>query len=209
MATKHNRLVVQLRRHLGTVCAAIAGAALALGLAAPSAAEPTGAAPTLPAFVPHPSDWSPNYTVFPYNLWQVRVTPEQIDAQRESCQWFNSQYATLMSQIVGFQHFLGDQHDYWTAPGVQAAGDAVRANVDQSAAFLDPRAHTLYITNYPDQSQYSPLYNGDSIYHLWYQLTQISDKIAKQQPAGVINANIATANVYGNTIRDSGVCNGA
>jgi hypothetical protein len=209
VATKHNRLVVQLCRHLGTVCAAIAGAALALGLAAPSAAEPTGAAPTLPAFVPHPSDWSPNYTVFPYNLWQVRVTPEQIDAQRESCQWFNAQYATLMSQIVGFQHFLGDQHDYWTAPGVQAAGDAVRANVDQSAAFLDPRAHTLYITNYPDQSQYSPLYNGDSIYHLWYQLTQISDKIAKQQPAGVINANIATANVYGNTIRDSGVCNGA
>ena len=207
--SKQNRGVVQIRRHLRTACAAFVGATLTLGLAAPATAEPNGTAPSLPAFVPQPSDWSPNYTVFPYNLWQVRVTPEQIDAQRESCQWFNAQYGTLMSQIAGFQDFLGAQHDYWTAPGVQAAGNAVRANVDQSAAFLDPRAHTLYITNYPDQSQYSPLYNGDSIYHLWYQLTQISDKIAKQQPAGVINANIATANVYGNVIRDSGVCNGA
>ena len=85
----------------------------------------------------------------------------------------------------------------------------VKANLDQSAAFLDPRVHTLYITNYPDQSQYSPLYNGDSFYHLWYQLTQISEKIAKQRPAGQINANIATMNVYGSVIRDSGVCNGA
>lgn len=210
MAATHNRGVTRTWR-LGrrTALAAFVGTTLALGLAAPATAEPSGTAPSLPAFVPHPSDWSPNYTVFPYNLWQVRVTPEQVDAQRESCQWFNAQYGTLMSQIVGFQNFLGGQHDYWTAPGVQAAGDAVKANVDQSAAFLDPRAHTLYITNYPDQSQYSPLYNGDSIYHLWYQLTQISDKIAKQQPSGVINANIATANVYGNVIRDSGVCNGA
>ncbi|WP_448403775.1 hypothetical protein [Mycolicibacterium fortuitum] len=201
--------MVQTRRHLHSACAAVAGAFFVLASAVPATAEPNGTAPSLPAFAPHPSDWAPNYTVFPYNLWQVRVTPEQIDAQRESCQWFNAQYGTLMSQIVGFQNFLGAQHDYWTAPGVQAAGDAVRANVDQSASFLDPRAHTLYITNYPDQSQYSPLYNGDSIYHLWYQLTQISDKIAKQQPSGVINANIATANVYGNVIRDSGVCNGA
>lgn len=211
MAATHNRGVTRTwRLGLRTALTAFVGTTLALGLAAPATAEPSGGtAPSLPAFVPHPSDWSPNYTVFPYNLWQVRVTPEQVDAQRESCQWFNAQYGTLMSQIVGFQNFLGGQHDYWTAPGVQAAGDAVKANVDQSAAFLDPRAHTLYITNYPDQSQYSPLYNGDSIYHLWYQLTQISDKIAKQQPSGVINANIATANVYGNVIRDSGVCNGA
>ncbi|MGI9124287.1 MAG: hypothetical protein ACR2JM_05985, partial [Mycobacterium sp.] len=82
-------------------------------------------------------------------------------------------------------------------------------NLDQSAAFLDPRVHTLYITNYPDQSQYSPLYNGDSFYHLWYQFTQIADKIARHAPSGQINANNATMNVYGNVIRESGVCNGA
>jgi hypothetical protein len=165
--------------------------------------------PSLPVFVPYPSDWSPNYTVYPYNLWQNRVTPEQLTAQRESCQWFNAQYDTLMSSILGFQRYLGERHDVWSATGVQAAANVVIANIDQSAAFLDPRAHTLYITNYPDQSQYSPLYNGDSIYRLWFQLTQISDKMKQALPSGVINANIATANVYGRTIRDSGVCDGA
>ena len=102
-----------------------------------------------------------------------------------------------MSQVFGFQHFLGDRHDAWTEAGVQANADAVVANLDQSAAFLDPRAHTLFIINYPDQSEYSPLYNGDSIYHLWYQLTQISDKVKRKMPSVQINANIATANVYG------------
>jgi hypothetical protein len=195
------------RRH----AAAVLTVAVLLTAAAPglAAAEPDPAPATLPKFVPHPSNWMPYYTVFPYNLWQIRVTPEQIDAEREACQWLNAQYGTLMSQVVGFQHFLGDQHDNWAAPGVQPAADIVAANLDQSGAFLDPRAHTLFITNYPDQSQYSPLYQGDSIYRLWFQLTQIRDKLRHRQPSGIINANIATANVYGTVITDSTVCNGA
>lgn len=164
---------------------------------------------TLPVFVPHPSDWTPDHTPYPYNLWQNRVTPEQVAAQRDSCQWFNAQYESLHDQIYGFQGFLADRHDVWSAPGVQGLANVVQANIDQSAAFLDPRAHTLFVVNYPDQSEYSPLYNGDSIYHLWYQLIQISDKMVRQLPSGVINANIATMHVYGNVIRDSGVCNGA
>lgn len=179
--------------------------AAALSVTAAADAEPD----RLPVFVPHPSDWSPDYTVFPYNLWQLRVTPEQITAERDSCQWFNAQYDTVMNQALGFQHFLGDRHDDWSVPGVRAFADTLVANLDQSAAFLDPRAHTLYITNYPDQSQYSPLFHGDSIYHLWYQLTQISDKTKRKLPSGQINANIATLGVYGNAIRDSHVCDGA
>ena len=93
--------------------------------------------------------------------------------------------------------------------GVQAAATTVRTNLDQSAAFLDPRVHTLYIVNYPDQSQYSPLYHGDSIYRLWFQLTQIRDKLRHRQQSGIINANIATANAYGTVITDSTVCKGA
>ena len=151
--------------------------------------------------------WSPNYTVFPYNLWQNRVTPEMVTAQGEACHWFNTQYNALSGQVVGFQQALHDSYDVWAQ--VQGAGDALRSNLDQATAFLDPRVHTLYITNYPDQSQYSPLYNGDSFYHLWYQLTQIGDRIARQRPSGEINANTATMNVYGTVIRDSGVCNGA
>lgn len=164
---------------------------------------------SLPVFVPHPSDWAPDTSVYPYNLWQGRTNDEQVTALRDSCQWFNAQYDTLMSSVYGFQNYLRDHHDVWAASGSETVGTVVTANLDQSAAFLDPRVHALYITNYPDQSQYSPLYNGDSFYHLWFQFTQISDKIKQQLPSGVINANIATANVYGNTIRDSGICDGA
>ncbi|SBS76996.1 conserved exported hypothetical protein [uncultured Mycobacterium sp.] len=166
-------------------------------------------APSLPPFIPYASGWQPNTVVYPYNLWQNRVTPEQVTAMRESCQWLNAQYDTLMSQVFGFQHFLDQRHDVWTAPGVQPAADAVIANLDQSAAFLDPRGHTLFIVNYPDQSEYSPVYNGDSMFHLWYQLSQISDNMTHQLPSGQLNAHIATANVYGTTIRDSQVCAGA
>ena len=191
-----------------TLClTAAATVVLAAGL--PLAPADADAAPSLPVFTPHPSDWSPDYVTFPYNLWQNRVTPEQVIAQRDSCQWFNAQYDTLIIQAKGFRDALDSAHDVWTAPGVQAAADVLAANLDQSAAFLDPRAHTLFITNYPDQSEYSPLYNGDSIFHLWYQLTQISDKIKRQLPSGQIHANVVTAEVYGNVIRYSGVCNGA
>ena len=182
-------------------CAAVAVAAT---LAGPAHADD---AASLPVFVPHPSGWSPNYTVFPYNLWQSRVTPQMVDAERDACQWFNAQYDALSAQSWGFQNALHDNFDAWD--GVQGAANVLKANIDQSAAFLDPRAHTLYITNYPDQSQYSPLFHGDSFYRLWFQLTQISDKIAQRLPSGVINANNATMKVYGDAIRKSGVCNGA
>ncbi|MBO0679195.1 hypothetical protein JRC04_17155 [Mycolicibacterium sp. S2-37] len=194
------------------VAVILAGLALAPPIGLPvAAAEPDQqpGTPSLPVFVPYPSNWQPNYTVFPYNLWQNRVTPEQLTAQRESCQWINAQYDVLMSQALGFQRFLGDRRDDWSAPGVREAAGVVAANLDQSAAFLQPRADTLYIVNYPDQSEYSPLFHGDSIYRLWYQLTQISDKIKREVPAGQINANVATAHVYGGAIRGSGVCNGA
>lgn len=180
-------------------------------VAVPAAGAETGSegAPSLPVFEPYPSAWTPDYSPFPYNLWQSRVTPAQIAAEREACQWFNAQYDQLIAQAFGFQHFLGDRDDDWSAPGVEPAAATVAANLDQSAAFLEPRAHTLFVTNYPDQSQYSPLFHGDSIYRLWFQFTQISDKIKRRLPSGQINANTATANVYGTAIRDSGVCAGA
>lgn len=189
------------------ICAVLACSVVGFGLLpAATAGADDG---RLPVFAPSPSDWAPNYSVYPYNLWQGRVTPEQVNAQRDACQWFNAQYDTLRSQIFGLQNYLGDRGDDWSAGGVAGLAGVVKSNVDQSAAFLDPRVHTLYIVNYPDRSEYSPLYNGDSFYHLWYQFTQISDKIARQLPAGQINANIATMNVYGGVIRDSGVCDGA
>ncbi|WP_431237447.1 hypothetical protein ACQ86B_22260 [Mycolicibacterium aichiense] len=186
----------------------LAATLIAAALTAPIA-NADNPPPSLPQFVPHESDWQPNTVVYPYNLWQNRVTPEQVTAMRDSCQWFIAQYDPLMSQTAGLQHFLDGQHDNWQAPGIQQAATTVEANLDQSAAFLDPRAHTLFIVNYPDQSEYSPVYNGDSMFHLWYQFTQISDNMKQRLPSGQLNAHIATASVYGTTIRDSGVCAGA
>jgi hypothetical protein len=105
--------------------------------------------PSLPVFTLHASDWQPNTAVYPYNLWQTRVTPDQVTAMRDSCQWFNTQYDPLMSQVFGFQHFLDNAHDVWQAPGVQQAADTIIANLDQSAAFLDLRAHTLFHRQLP------------------------------------------------------------
>lgn len=192
---------------LGRAAAVLAAAAI-LASAAPANAD-DAAVPALPGFVPHPSNWAPNYTAYPFNLWQSRVTPEQITAERDACQWFNAQYGTLRDQVYGLQRALGDRSDDWTAPGIGPLAASTKANIDQSAAFLEPRARALYIVNYPDRSEYSPLFHGDSFHFLWFQLTQISDKIARQLPSGQINANIATMNVYGSAIGDSGVCGGA
>ena len=60
------------------------------------------------------------------------------------CHWFNTQYDALSGQAFGFRQALHDSYDVWSE--VQGAGDVLRANLDQSAAFLDPRVHTLYIT---------------------------------------------------------------
>lgn len=190
-------MVAEWSRALRRAAVGVACAVAAVGAPALSHADDVAPGP----------GWAPNYTVFPYNLWQNRVTPEMVTAQGEACHWFNTRYDGLSAQIFGFQNALHDTYDVWA--DVQGAGDALRADIDRATAFLDPRVHTLYVTNYPDQSQYSPLYNGDSFYHLWFQLTQISDKLARRMPSGVINANTATMRVYGDTIRNSGVCNGA
>lgn len=110
--------------------------------AAPAAADDYNG--LLPVFVPYASGWAPNYSVHPYGLWASRVTPEQIVAERDSCQWFNAQYDTLRTQVFGFQNYLADRTDDWSAGGVPGLAGVVKANLDQSAAFLDPRVHTLF-----------------------------------------------------------------
>ncbi|MCV7193543.1 hypothetical protein [Mycolicibacterium brumae] len=199
-------MVVNWKNGLRRIGIAVTAALVSAGaLAIPANAETA----SLPPFQPYPSDWQPRTDVWPNSNWANRVTPEMRTAMRESCQWFNAQDRILIDGMWGFKDFLGSQRDVWSAPGVETAAGIVKANTDQSATFLEPRVRTLYIINYPDQSEYSPLEHGDSLYHLWYQLTQISDKISKKLPSGQINANMATANFYSDLIRNSGVCNGA
>ncbi len=164
--------------------------------------------PPLPVFTPGPTDWSPNFEIWPYNTFTYQVTPEMISGMSDSCQWFNAQFDPLMGQINDFNRNLGDKHDDYSAGGVQRQANAVVANIDQSTAFLAPRVKPLTITNTPNNfGPYSPIYGGEPITSVTFQLTRIGESMRKQDPAGVTRANIVAATGWGNALRDSGACN--
>jgi hypothetical protein len=105
-------------------------------LSGQAAADPAQPPPPLPAFTPAPSDWSPNFQIWPYNTFTARVTPEMVSGMSDSCQWFTSQFDPLMGQINDFNRYLGDQHDDYSIASVQGNARTVVANIDQSTAFL-------------------------------------------------------------------------
>ncbi|WP_459953333.1 hypothetical protein [Mycobacterium avium] len=188
----------------------LAGAALAAAvvLSGHAHADPGQPPPPLPLFTPSPSDWSPNFDIWPYNTFTSRVTPEMISGMSDSCQWFKSQFDPLMRQINDLNAYLGDQHDDYAAAAVQRNADAVVGNIDRSTAFLTPRVKPLIITNQPDNfGPYSPVYGGESMTHLAFQLSRISDSIKRKDPSGVTHANIVSATGWANALRDSGACN--
>jgi hypothetical protein len=194
-----------------------AGSGLArAGLALATAVVPSGRCyadsgqppPPLPVFTPAPSNWSPNFEIWPYNTFRYRVTPEMVGGMSDSCRWFTSQFDPLMGQINDFNRDLGDQHDDYSVGGAQRHANAVVSNIDRSTAFLAPRVKPLIITNQPDNfGPYSPIYGGDSMTHLAFQLSRISDSIRGKDPSGVTHANIVSAIGWANALRDSGACN--
>lgn len=164
--------------------------------------------PPLPVFTPGPTDWSPNFEIWPYSTFTSQVTPEMISGMSDSCQWFNAQFDPLMGQINDFNNHLANTHDDYSASGVQGQANAVAANIDQSTAFLAPRVRPLTIENTLNNfGPYSPIYGGEPITSVTFQLTRISDGIQARQTAGVIHANIAAASRWGNALRDLGACN--
>jgi hypothetical protein len=201
-------ILARLRRTAGGIACAGPALAAAIALSGPACADPGQPPPPLPAFTPAPSDWSPNFDIWPYNTFTSRVTPEMIGAMSDSCQWFTSQFDPLMGQINDFNRYLGDQHDDYAAGGVQRNANAVVTNIDRSTAFLGPRVKPLIITNEPDNfGPYSPIYGGESMTHLTFQLSRISDSIKRKDPSGVTHANIVSATGWANALRDSGACN--
>lgn len=117
---------------------ACAGPALAVAvvLSGHAHADPGQPPPPLPVFTPAPSDWSPNFDIWPYNTFTSRVTPEMIGGMSDSCQWVRSQSDPLMGQINDFNRYLSDQHDDYATGAVQRNADAVVTNIDRSTAFL-------------------------------------------------------------------------
>ncbi|KLO39366.1 hypothetical protein ABW17_20235 [Mycobacterium nebraskense] len=183
----------------------LAGAVM---LAAHSNADPDQPPPPLPVFNAAPSDWSPNFETWPYNTFTYQVIPEMVQDMAEACQWFNARFDALMGQIHDFNRALGDRHDDYSAAGAQRHADAVVVNIDQSTAFLAPRVKPLIITNKPDNfGPYSPLYGGESLTNVAFQLSRISDSIKRKDPSGVTHANIVAGTGWANALRDSGACN--
>jgi hypothetical protein len=189
---------------------ACAGPALAVAvvLSGHAHADPGQPPPPLPVFTPAPSDWSPNFDIWPYNTFTSRVTPEMIGGMSDSCQWVRSQSDPLMGQINDFNRYLSDQHDDYATGAVQRNADAVVTNIDRSTAFLGPRVKPLIITNQPDNfGPYSPIYGGEPLTHLTFQLSRISDSIKRKEPSGVTHANIVSATGWATALRESGACN--
>jgi hypothetical protein len=197
-----------MRRYCGIFLVIVAMLASAMVvLIAPANAGPTvdDIAPPLPVIVPTPTDWQPIFP-FPYDQTRGSVTDADITAEREMCQWYNAQYETLMTQIDRFNNNLIRDNGDYNAGANQQLADAVTANIDQSEAFLAPRAQALTQTQDHAGNVYFPLYQGESFHLLWQHLSNVSAGIKGHQPAWFVGPSVQRVMRWGSRINRSHVC---
>ncbi|WP_308012954.1 hypothetical protein [Mycobacterium intracellulare] len=176
-------------------------------LEGPVAADPTvdEIAPPLPVIVPTPSSWQPKFP-FPYDQTKGSVTPADINAEREMCQWYTAQYETLLTQIDRFDNTLAADNGDYNAGGNQMLADAVTANVQQSVDFLAPRAQSLTQSQDFAGDGYFPLYEGKSFYLMWQLLSNVAAGIRGRQPAWFYGPSVQRVMRWGTRIQRSHVC---
>lgn len=201
--------VSALRCRTGVVaaCAAMAAAAV-LSLTGLAAADPAGndaPPPLLPVVTPIPTNWQPRFP-FPYDQTRDKVTAADITAAGEMCQWYNAQYDQLIHQVETFNLNLIGENGNWNAPGINEQADAVVANLNESLDFLTPRAQALTITQDSSNDQYFPLFQGESFYRLWQQLSNVRDGLRGRQPAWFTGPSFQHAQRFGSKIHRSHVC---
>jgi hypothetical protein len=166
--------------------------------------EDAPAAP-LPLITPTPSNWEPQFP-FPYDHMRDKVTPADITAMGEMCQWYNAQYDELNRQIDRFNVNLIKANGNYSTPGITQQADAVTANLDRSLEFLTPRANALTISRDYVGDLYFPVYQGESFYRLWQQLSNVRDGIKGRQPAWFTGPSFQHAMRFGSKIHRSHVC---
>lgn len=174
---------------------------------APANAEPTveEIAPPLPVIVPVVNGWQPKFP-FPYDQTRNEVTGADITAEGEMCQWYTAQYDSLIAQIERFDDSLSRANGDYGVAGNQQIADAVLANLDQSLAYLTPRAQALTMSQNYLGDQYFPMYQGETFYWLWQQLSNVSAGIHGHQPAWFVGPSLQRAKRWGSRIHRSGVC---
>jgi hypothetical protein len=194
---------------IGCMVIALSGSVTPAGQAtADPAPDPVGQEPPPPRFavvVPTPSDWQPKFP-FPYDQSRRHVTDADITAQREMCQWFIAQYDELLQQIDRFNIKLISRNGNWAADDVMAHADAVTANIDQSVAYLTPRAQALTQTRTFAGDNYFPLYQGESFFLMWQHLSNVSAGIRGHQPAWFTGPSVQRFKYWGSRINRSHVC---
>ncbi len=159
----------------------------------------------LPVITPVASDWQPKFP-FPYDQTRRYVTDADITAEREMCQWYTAQYDVLRHQIEGLNDNVIRNNGHWDADGVQQQADIVTANIDQSLDFLAPRAQALTQTDDHAGDMYFPIYEGDSFYGLWQQLSNVSAGIKAHQPTWFSGPSFLRTQHWGSKINRSHVC---
>lgn len=173
----------------------------------------------LPPVVPQASSWTPKYP-FPYDQTKNRVTPADITAMGEMCQWYNAQYATLRFQIDRLQTNRidgtpatdpfgpnGKDYDY-TRDGIQQQVDIVSGNISQAVDFLGPRVQSLSQPQTYAGDHYFAIYQGEAFFKLWEQLSNVNNGILAHQPNWFTGPSVQKAKRWGSDIHRSHVCEG-
>ena len=165
----------------------------------------------LPVVTPTASTWEPKFP-FPYDQTRNKVTPVDITAMGEMCQWYNAQYPTLRAQIDRLQtnridQATGKDYDY-TRDNIQQQVDIVTGNIGQAVDFLGPRAQSLTQAQNSFGDNYFPIYEGEAFFKLWEQLSNVNNGILAHQADWFTGPSVQKAKRWGSDIHRSHVCDG-
>lgn len=196
-ARRRAPLVISCLAIVAAVCVAVGGRATA------DPSDPP--APLMPEFIPTASNFAPQFP-YPYDQTRKTVTPADINAEREMCQWFNAQYLELRRQMDKFGFNLLQANNDWTVGTIQAQADNVATNVEQAVAFLGPRTTALTMSQDFAGDMYFPLYQGEPFYRLWQELSNVAVGIRARNTAWVYGPSQERVKRWASQIERSHVC---
>jgi hypothetical protein len=202
MRTRHRSIVAMLFLVL-----AFCGTTILTFRAGADPLDPPGrdtVAPPLATIKPL-SNWQPKYP-FPFDQTRGNVTDVDINAEREMCGWFNADYADLKLQIERFNNSVLSRNGKWEADGIPERQAAITANIDQSVDFLAPRAQALTQSYDHADDMFFPIYEGQSFYILWQNLSNVSAGIKGHQWTWFSGPSFQRVMHYGSKIERSHVC---
>jgi hypothetical protein len=181
-------------------------ASISTFLGGQAGAEPSDPpVPSLPVFTPSASNWAPKFPP-PYDATRKNVTDADITAEGEMCQWFKAQYQDLHHQMEQLGYNLLQANNDWTVGDIQLQADAVASNIEQSVAYLAPRAQALTQSQDYADDNYFPLYQGESFYRLWQHLSNTAVGIRARNTSWIYGPSQQRAEHWGSRIERSHVC---